>query len=78
MVTAEKIYKEILEMPVDEREKLFIFIARWGFVGKTAEPPKKGLARFCGKWQDERDPDEIIAEIYADRQKNIRSEKVVL
>jgi len=31
MITAEKIYKEILEMPVKEREKLFIVIAKRGF-----------------------------------------------
>ncbi len=31
MITAEKVYKEILEMPVAEREKLFAVIARKGF-----------------------------------------------
>ena len=31
MITAEKIYKEILEMPVKERERLFSVIARKGF-----------------------------------------------
>lgn len=31
MITAEKIYKEILEMPIKEREKLFAVIARRGF-----------------------------------------------
>lgn len=31
MNTAEKIYKEILNMPVKEREKLFAVIARKGF-----------------------------------------------
>jgi len=31
MITAEKIYKEILEMPVKESEKLFIVIAKRGF-----------------------------------------------
>jgi len=31
MITAEKVYKEILEMPVKEREKLFTVIARKGF-----------------------------------------------
>ncbi|MBI5185076.1 MAG: helix-turn-helix domain-containing protein [Nitrospinae bacterium] len=30
-ITAEKVYREILEMPVKEREKLFIVIARHGF-----------------------------------------------
>lgn len=31
MITAEKVYKEIINMPVDEREKLFAVIARQGF-----------------------------------------------
>lgn len=31
MITAEKVYKDILEMPVKEREKLFAVIARKGF-----------------------------------------------
>jgi excisionase family DNA binding protein len=31
VVTAEKVYKEILEMPVRERERLFTAIARRGF-----------------------------------------------
>jgi excisionase family DNA binding protein len=31
MITAEKVYKEILEMPVKEREKLFVVIAKKGF-----------------------------------------------
>lgn len=30
-ITAEKVYKEILEMPVKEREKLFTVIGRQGF-----------------------------------------------
>ena len=30
-ITAEKVYTEILKMPVKEREKLFIVIARYGF-----------------------------------------------
>lgn len=31
MITAEKVYREILEMPVKERERLFSVIARHGF-----------------------------------------------
>ena len=31
MITAEKIYKAILDMPIEEREKLFAVIARKGF-----------------------------------------------
>ena len=40
------------------------------------ESGKKDLLRFCGKWQDERDAHEIIKELYADRDKNIRSEVI--
>lgn len=42
------------------------------------ETRKDDLNRFCGKWQDERDADEIIAEIYADRLANIRYESIEL
>jgi len=38
------------------------------------ETEKKGLNRFCGKWQDDKNPDEIINEIYESRSKNYRSE----
>jgi excisionase family DNA binding protein len=31
MITAEKVYRTILDMPVGEREKLFAVIARKGF-----------------------------------------------
>lgn len=31
MITAEKVYKQILDMPLKEREKLFAVIARRGF-----------------------------------------------
>ena len=31
MITAEKVYRQILEMPLKEREKLFTVIARRGF-----------------------------------------------
>jgi excisionase family DNA binding protein len=31
MITAEKVYKEIVEMPLKEREKLFSVIAKRGF-----------------------------------------------
>jgi excisionase family DNA binding protein len=31
MLTAEKIYKDILDLPLKEREKLFMAIARKGF-----------------------------------------------
>jgi excisionase family DNA binding protein len=31
MITAEKVYKDLLKMPLKEREKLFAVIARKGF-----------------------------------------------
>lgn len=31
MITAEHVYQELLEMPVQEREKLFAVVARRGF-----------------------------------------------
>ena len=31
MITAEKVYKEMIDMPLEEREKLFTVIARQGF-----------------------------------------------
>ena len=31
MITASKVYKEILDMPIRERERLFSIIARLGF-----------------------------------------------
>lgn len=39
---------------------------------------KKSLSDFCGKWKDDRDADEIISEIYADRDKNLRSDRFSL
>ncbi len=42
------------------------------------EPRPHSLSRFCGKWQDDRDADEIIAEIRSDREKNIRSDEIYL
>ncbi len=31
---------------------------------------KSGLSRFCGKHQDERDAEDIVADIYSERKKN--------
>lgn len=36
------------------------------------------LSRFCGKWQDDRDADDIIAEIMVSRSNNVRSDKIDL
>lgn len=34
----------------------------------------KNIGRFCGKWQDERNANIIIEDIYKNRKKNTRSE----
>ena len=39
---------------------------------------KSGLNRFCGKWQDKRSAEDIVSEIYTEREKNKRSEKQIL
>jgi hypothetical protein len=44
----------------------------------TEQDQDDDLSRFCGKWQDDRDAEEIVSQIYADRAKNIRSEKAAL
>jgi hypothetical protein len=44
----------------------------------NAKPKNKNLNQFCGKWKDDRDADEIISEIYANRQQNYRSDRFSL
>ena len=39
---------------------------------------KKGLSRFCGRWKDDRDADEIVSEIFKDRIDNNRSDRINL
>lgn len=34
--------------------------------------------QLSGRWQDNRSADEIVSEIYAQREKNVRSEKAAL
>ena len=41
------------------------------------EKSKRGLARFCGQWQDD-NVEDIVADIYDSRDKNARSENVKL
>ena len=36
------------------------------------EHEKKGINCFFGKWQDERDADDIVSDIYKERKINIR------
>jgi hypothetical protein len=42
------------------------------------ENKKRGLSRFCGQWQDERDAEDIVSEIYSARHQNNRSETSTL
>ncbi len=42
------------------------------------DPDNVDLSRFCGKWQDDKDCEEMIQAIYDSRKKNIRSEKANL
>jgi len=46
--------------------------------GAGQEESGADMSQFCGKWQDDREAEEIIAQIYADRAKNMRSEKIGL
>jgi len=42
------------------------------------ESPQKGLTRFSGKWQDDREATQIVEDIYNSRGKNSRSERIEL
>ncbi|HLN19314.1 MAG TPA: hypothetical protein VK186_14665 [Candidatus Deferrimicrobium sp.] len=36
----------------------------------NGKPKNKNISQFCGKWKDDRDADEIISEIYENREQN--------
>ena len=40
------------------------------FEDHDSQSPPNRLSRFCGKWKDDRDADDIISEIMEGRQKN--------
>jgi hypothetical protein len=40
-----------------------------------SDAEKKGLSRFCGKWQDERSAEELVSEVYSEREKNNQRER---
>jgi hypothetical protein len=42
-------------------------------VPEKTTPPKTNLSQFTAVWEDDRNADEIVAEIYADRDRNIRT-----
>ncbi len=74
----------IYALSPDEQLKLaeIIFANLKTALSRQSETEKKEqndeLSQFCGKWQDDRDAEEIVSQIYADRAKNVRSEKIVL
>ncbi len=41
-------------------------------------PPKKTLSQFCGQWQDDRDADDMVAQMREERENNRRSESFSL
>jgi len=74
----------IHELSLEEQLKLteIIFANLKTALNRQSEKEKENqnddLSQFCGKWQDDRDAEEIVSEIYRDRKKNIRSEKAAL
>jgi len=42
------------------------------------EKPENNLNRFCGKWQDDKDAEDIISDIYKNRKNNFRSDRIEL
>ncbi len=67
-----------LSLPEEIRKKLNLKVHSRLHIALFPLKENKGLTRFCGKWQDKRDADEIIAEIINSREKNIRSGRVKL
>ncbi len=77
------IEREIHKLSLEEQFKLIeiIFANFKAMLSRrtdTEEEQENDLSRFCGKWQDDRDAEEIVSQVYAERAKNIRSEKAVL
>lgn len=70
LVLPPEVVKQI-KLRANQRNKRRIII-----IEEESRPNR--LSRFCGKWQDTRDADTIIAEIRADREKNCRSENIDL
>lgn len=72
----------ILELSLEDQLKLteIIFTNLKAALGYRPETEVQGddLSQFCGKWLDDRDAEEIVSQIYTDRVKNVRSERVVL
>ena len=44
---------------------------------KKSQTEKRGLARFSGRWRDDRSAEEIVSEIQAGRARNRRSDQAV-
>jgi hypothetical protein len=79
----KRIESETLKLPIPKKligkDVEIIFL-----VDPDSEEPeadkttKKSISRFFGKWKDERSAEEIVSEIRADRERNVRSGKIEL
>lgn len=77
--TAEVLSDGHLSIPESIRRKLRLKVhSKLRVSVLPTQNKNKGLARFCGKWQDDLEADEIIEEIYRSRNQNIRSEGIEL
>lgn len=72
--------KKIQKLSIEEQLKLIelISINMVKNLDIAEEDQDDDQTQFCGKWQDNRSADEIVSEIYAERERNIRSEKAGL
>lgn len=74
------IESETLVLPVSKEMigknvEIIFLVESEGQAGKNSDTSLDG---FYGRWRDERSADEILSEIYAGRDENLRSEKVEL
>lgn len=71
----------ICELSLEEQLRLTEIIfanlkTALGHRSKTEKEDQNGeLSQFCGKWQDDREAQEIVSQICEDRVRNIRFEK---
>ena len=78
------VVKGIHKLSLEEQLKLseIIFANLKTALNRQSDTEKEeqndDLSQFCGKWRDDRSAEEIVSQIYTDRTKNVRSEKVVL
>ncbi|MGD9731575.1 MAG: hypothetical protein AB7U45_05270 [Desulfamplus sp.] len=70
-----ELFKKI-QLKKNSQVRILVLYEEPSYQGES--PSKKGIKRFCGKWQDDRDAHEIIDEIYQSRSRNSRSEEYQL